>query len=237
MGMKKEKTMRIPTHVAFIMDGNGRWAKRRLMPRSYGHKKAVDTVTEVVEACFEKGIRYVSLFAFSTENWNRPKEEVDALFDLLRQYFQQGIKRLLKNGVRLRVMGDISRLPTDVRDEIDNAVKNTEQYTDYVLNIGINYGGRDEIVRAVNRAIAQNSGKITEQDFASFLDTAGMPDPDLVVRTSGEKRVSNFMMYQMAYAELYFPKTLWPDFSKKHVERCIRVFSKRKRRFGGLKDD
>lgn len=235
--MKKNKIKRIPNHVAFIMDGNGRWAKRRLMPRSYGHKKAVDTVTEVVEACFERGIRYVSLFAFSTENWNRPKEEVDALFNLLRQYFQTGIKRLLKNGVRLRVMGDLSRLPGDVRTDIENAIKSTEEYTDFVLNIGINYGGRDEIVRAVNRALSQNASEITEEGFSALLDTAGMPDPDLIVRSSGEKRVSNFMMYQMAYAELYFPKTLWPDFSKKHVDRCIRVYNKRKRRFGGLKDD
>ncbi|MBR2616791.1 MAG: di-trans,poly-cis-decaprenylcistransferase [Clostridia bacterium] len=235
--MKKNKIKRIPTHVAFIMDGNGRWAKRRMMPRSYGHKKAVDTVTEVVEACFEKGIRYVSLFAFSTENWNRPKEEVDALFSLLRQYFQTGIKRLLKNGVRLRVMGDLSRLPADVREDIESAIKSTEEFSEYVLNIGINYGGRDEIVRAVNRALSQNAKEVTEEGFSALLDTAGMPDPDLIVRSSGEKRVSNFMMHQMAYAELYFPKTLWPDFGKKHVERCIRVYNKRKRRFGGLKND
>ena len=230
--MKKERTP-LPQHVAFIMDGNGRWAKKRLMPRSYGHKKAVDNVTEVVEYCFSKGIKYISLFAFSTENWSRPKEEIETLFDLLRNYFTVKIKQLLKEGVRLRVMGDLSRLPEDVRADLEAAIQQTEGNDRFVLNVGINYGGRDEILRACNRLAAQGKS-VTEENFRAALDTAGMPDPDLVVRTSGEKRISNFMIYQMAYAELCFPKTLWPDFHKKDVDRCLKIYAKRNRRFGGV---
>lgn len=231
--MKKELAP-LPKHVAFIMDGNGRWAKKRLMPRSYGHKMAVENVTEVVEYCFSKGIKYISLFAFSTENWNRSKEEIDALFDLLRKYFTVKIKQLLKEGVRLTVMGDLSRLPEDVRKDLEAAIAQTQQNDKFILNVGINYGGRDEILRACNKLLAQGKNAVTEADFRSALYTADIPDPDLVVRTSGEVRISNFMIYQMAYSELYFPKTLWPDFHKKDVDRCLKVYAKRNRRFGGV---
>ena len=216
------------------MDGNGRWAKKRLMPRSYGHKMAVENVTEVVEYCFSKGIKYISLFAFSTENWNRSKEEIDALFDLLRKYFTVKIKQLLKEGVRLTVMGDLSRLPEDVLKDLEAAIAQTQQNDKFILNVGINYGGRDEILRACNKLVAQGKNAVTEADFRSALYTADIPDPDLVVRTSGEVRISNFMIYQMAYSELYFPKTLWPDFHKKDVDRCLKVYAKRNRRFGGV---
>ena len=219
-----EQNLPLPRHVAFIMDGNGRWAKKRLMPRSYGHKKAVDNVTEVVEYCFSRGIKYISLFAFSTENWNRPQEEIETLFDLLRKYFTVKIKDLLKDGVQLRLMGDLSVLPEDIRSDLLGAVESTAKNDRYVLNVGINYGGRDEIVRAANRLIAAGKTQITKEDLASALDTAGIPDPDFVVRTSGEERISNFMLYQMAYAELYFPKTLWPDFHKKDVDDCLKVY-------------
>ena len=231
--MKKELAP-LPTHIAFIMDGNGRWAKKRLMPRSYGHKTAVENVTEVVEYCFSKGIKYISLFAFSTENWNRPQEEVETLFDLLRKYFTVKIKQLLTEGVRLTIMGDLSRLPDDVRQDLEEAVIQTQQNDRFVLNIGINYGGRDEILRACNKLIAQGKSNVTESDFRSALYTADLPDPDLVVRTSGEERISNFMIYQMAYSELCFPKTLWPDFHKKDVDRCLKIYAKRNRRFGGV---
>ncbi|MBQ1269621.1 MAG: di-trans,poly-cis-decaprenylcistransferase [Clostridia bacterium] len=232
--MLKKELAPLPKHVAFIMDGNGRWAKKRLMPRSYGHKMAVENVTEVVEYCFSKGIKYISLFAFSTENWNRSKEEIDALFDLLRKYFTVKIKQLLKEGVRLTVMGDLSRLPEDVREDLEAAIAQTQQNDKFILNVGINYGGRDEILRACNKLIAQGKNAVTEADFRSALYTADIPDPDLVVRTSGEVRISNFMIYQMAYSELYFPKTLWPDFHKKDVDRCLKVYAKRNRRFGGV---
>ena len=224
----------LPRHIAFIMDGNGRWAKERHMPRTFGHKKAMDNVEEVVDYCFNRGIRYVSLFAFSTENWNRPKEEVDTLFDILRKYFTRLLSRLLKDGVKFRPMGDLSPLPKDVREQILDAAEKTKNNDRFVLNIGINYGGRDDIVRAVNRMIKDGKTEITEADLSAYLDTAEMPDPDLVVRTSGEERISNFMIYQMAYSELYFPKTLWPDFHKENVEDCIREFSKRNRRYGGV---
>ncbi len=229
-----EQNLPLPRHIAFIMDGNGRWAKKRLMPRSYGHKKAVDNVTEVVEYCFSRGIKYISLFAFSTENWNRPQEEVETLLGLLRKYFTVKIKDLLKGGVKLRLMGDLSVLPEDIRSDLLGAVESTAKNDRYVLNVGINYGGRDEIVRAANRLIAAGKTQITKEDLASALDTAGIPDPDFVVRTSGEERISNFMLYQMAYAELYFPKTLWPDFHKKDVDDCLKVYQKRHRRFGGV---
>ena len=232
--MLKKELAPLPKHVAFIMDGNGRWAKKRLMPRSYGHKMAVENVTEVVEYCFSKGIKYISLFAFSTENWNRSKEEIDALFDLLRKYFTVKIKQLLKEGVRLTVMGDLSRLPEDVREDLEAAIAQTQQNDKFILNVGINYGGRDEILRACNKLLAQGKNAVTEADFRSALYTADIPDPDLVVRTSGEVRISNFMIYQMAYSELYFPKTLWPDFHKKDVDRCLKVYAKRNRRFGGV---
>ena len=232
--MLKKELAPLPKHVAFIMDGNGRWAKKRLMPRSYGHKMAVENVTEVVEYCFSKGIKYISLFAFSTENWNRSKEEIDALFDLLRKYFTVKIKQLLKEGVRLTVMGDLSRLPEDVRKDLEAAIAQTQQNDKFILNVGINYGGRDEILRACNKLVAQGKNAVTEADFRSALYTADIPDPDLVVRTSGEVRISNFMIYQMAYSELYFPKTLWPDFHKKDVDRCLKVYAKRNRRFGGV---
>lgn len=232
--MLKKELAPLPKHVAFIMDGNGRWAKKRLMPRSYGHKMAVENVTEVVEYCFSKGIKYISLFAFSTENWNRSKEEIDALFDLLRKYFTVKIKQLLKEGVRLTVMGDLSRLPEDVRKDLEAAIAQTQQNDKFILNVGINYGGRDEILRACNKLLAQGKNAVTEADFRSALYTADIPDPDLVVRTSGEVRISNFMIYQMAYSELYFPKTLWPDFHKKDVDRCLKVYAKRNRRFGGV---
>ena len=204
------------------------------MPRSYGHKTAVENVTEVVEYCFSKGIKYISLFAFSTENWNRPQEEVETLFDLLRKYFTVKIKQLLTEGVRLTIMGDLSRLPDDVRQDLEEAVIQTQQNDRFVLNIGINYGGRDEILRACNKLIAQGKSNVTESDFRSALYTADLPDPDLVVRTSGEERISNFMIYQMAYSELCFPKTLWPDFHKKDVDRCLKIYAKRNRRFGGV---
>ena len=229
------ENMKIPVHVGFIMDGNGRWATERKKPRTYGHRKAVANVTEVVQRCFELGVETVSLYAFSTENWKRPKEEVDALFDLLRKYFNRQIKKILKNGVRLTVMGDISALPEPVREDIVKSVESTKGKVGKTLNIGINYGGRAEIVRAANKLIEEGKSNITEEEFSKALYTGDLKDPDLIVRTGGEKRLSNFMLYQMAYSELYFSDKMWPDFHAEDVDEVFLEYGNRHRRFGKIK--
>lgn len=232
MAMEDEK--RLPRHIGFIMDGNGRWAKERRRPRTYGHSKAVGNVTEIVEYCFKRGIEVVSLFAFSTENWKRPKEEVETLFGLIKKYFTKHIKKILKEGVRLEVMGDLSKLPPDIQEDIKKSVDSTKDNDKRVLNIGINYGGRSEIVSAVNKLIASGAENVTEEAFERELYTHRLPDPDIVVRTSGEMRISNFMLYQMAYSELYFTDKFWPDFHKEDVEDVLEEYANRQRRFGAV---
>ncbi len=232
--MAMEDENRLPRHIGFIMDGNGRWAKERRRPRTYGHSKAVGNVTEIVEYCFKRGIEVVSLFAFSTENWKRPKEEVETLFGLIKKYFTKHIKKILKEGVRLEVMGDLSKLPPDIQEDIKKSVDSTKGNDKRVLNIGINYGGRSEIVNAVNRLIASGAENVTEETFERELYTHRLPDPDIVVRTSGEMRISNFMLYQMAYSELYFTDKFWPDFHKEDVEDVLKEYANRQRRFGAV---
>lgn len=224
----------LPGHIAIIMDGNGRWAKRRLMPRTYGHSQGVKNVIEIVEYAFNLGIKTVSLYAFSTENWSRPKEEVDKLFDLIRKYFIDNINKLLKEGVRLQVMGDIKQLPADIYKDIKSSIERTAKNSKHVLNIGINYGSRTEILRAVNTIIKSGVNEVDEDSFKNYLYTSKLCDPDLIIRTSGESRLSNFMLYQSAYSELYFTKKLWPDFHKKQLDKALKSYSKRKRRFGGV---
>jgi len=221
-------------HIGFIMDGNGRWAKKRLMPRSYGHKEGVKNVLEIVEYAFDLGIKTVSLYAFSTENWSRPKEEIDLLFDLIRKYFKDNINKLLKEGVRLQIMGDISNLPADIFDDFSKSLERTKNNDKHILNIGINYGGRVEIVRAVNNIIGDGVKNITEEIFRKYLYTADISDPDLIIRTSGESRLSNFLLFQAAYSELYFTKTLWPDFHKKELDKALEDYKSRNRRYGGV---
>ncbi len=232
--MAMEDENRLPRHIGFIMDGNGRWAKERRRPRTYGHSKAVGNVTEIVEYCFKRGIEVVSLFAFSTENWKRPKEEVETLFGLIKKYFTKHIKKILKEGVRLEVMGDLSKLPPDIQEDIKKSVDSTKGNDKRVLNIGINYGGRSEIVNAGNRLIASGAENVTEETFERELYTHRLPDPDIVVRTSGEMRISNFMLYQMAYSELYFTDKFWPDFHKEDVEDVLKEYANRQRRFGAV---
>ena len=232
--MAMEDENRLPRHIGFIMDGNGRWAKERRRPRTYGHSKAVGNVTEIVEYCFKRGIEVVSLFAFSTENWKRPKEEVETLFGLIKKYFTKHIKQILKEGVRLEVMGDLSKLPPDIQEDIKKSVDSTKDNDKRVLNIGINYGGRSEIVNAVNKLIASGAENVTEETFERELYTHRLPDPDIVVRTSGEMRISNFMLYQMAYSELYFTDKFWPDFHKEDVEDVLKEYANRQRRFGAV---
>jgi undecaprenyl diphosphate synthase len=228
-----------PRHVAIIMDGNGRWAKQRSRPRSFGHAEGVEALRRTVEAAGELGIEYLTVFGFSTENWRRPVEEVNALFDLLRLYVARDLARLVKEGVRVRVIGDRSGLQSDIAEIIEKAERNTEANNRCNLTIAFNYGGRDEIARAARRAAADVAAgnlravDITPERFETYLDTAGLPAPDLLIRTSGENRLSNFMLWQAAYSELVFADVLWPDFDKAALEAALEIYAKRERRFGG----
>lgn len=224
----------VPRHVGIIMDGNGRWAKQRGKPRSYGHKKGADVIDEVVTACFERGADAVSLYAFSTENWVRPKEEVDAIFGLLGILIDKKLAKLIKREVKLIISGDISSLPERLRKKCSNAVQKSGKFKGKVLNVALNYGSRAEITRAVNVALGSGRTEITEEDISAGLYTAGLPDIDLVIRTSGEMRLSNFFLWQCAYAEFYFTDVLWPDFHKEELDKAFEWYSHRKRRFGGV---
>lgn len=224
----------VPRHVGIIMDGNGRWAKQRGKPRSYGHKKGADVIDEVVTACFERGADAVSLYAFSTENWVRPKEEVDAIFGLLGILIDKKLAKLIKNEIKLIISGDISPLPESLRKKCSNAVQKSGKFKGKVLNVALNYGSRTEITRAVNVALGSGRTEITEEDISAGLYTAGLPDIDLVIRTSGEMRLSNFFLWQCAYAEFYFTDVLWPDFHKEELDKAFEWYSHRKRRFGGV---
>ncbi len=228
-----EKT---PNHIGIIMDGNGRWAKQRGKIRSFGHKAGSDNVDRVVSYAFSKGVRTLSLYAFSSENWARPKEEVDELMRLLEVYFKKFLKKVLKNDIRLFVMGDISALSTKLQKIIIDAMEKSKNNTSHVLNIGLNYGARQEIVTAVKKLIKENK-EITEQSILENLYTAPFGEPDLIIRTGGELRLSNFMLYQGAYSELYFTDVLWPDFDEVELDKAIESFSKRKRRFGALEEE
>lgn len=230
--MDESKT--VPRHVGIIMDGNGRWAKLRGKPRSYGHKKGADIIDEVVSACFDSGTEAVSLYAFSTENWVRPKEEIETIFGLLGILLDKKFSRLVKQRVRLIISGDITPLPEKLRVKCLNAIEKTKDFTGRTLNVALNYGSRTEITRACNLALRSGKTEITEEDVAANLYTAGLPDIDLVIRTSGEMRLSNFFLWQCAYAEFYFTDVLWPDFHKDELEKAFEWFSHRKRRFGGV---
>lgn len=234
--MKKE-SFKLSTpinHIAFIMDGNGRWAKKRLLPRHLGHKEGCLRIIEILRACKELGVKAMSLYAFSTENWKRPKDEIDHLFDYLDEFFKREIDNLMKDDVQVRTMGDLTRLPPHTQNTIKEAKERTKNNKTVILNICLNYGGRDEIVRAINKAINENNGEITEEKFATYLDSTGLPEVDLLIRTSGEQRLSNYMLWQMAYAEFIFTPTYWPDFKREHLIECLKEFESRNRRFGGL---
>lgn len=225
---------RIPRHVGIIMDGNGRWAKLRGKQRSYGHKKGAEVIDEIVSECFDKGIEAVSLYAFSTENWIRPKEEVNVIFGLLGLLLNSKFKKLMREKVRLIVSGDLSAIPENLRKRCEEVMALTADFTGRTLNVAVNYGSRAEIVRACN-AIAQDGIKpVTEEEIEKRLYTAGLPDIDLVIRTSGEMRLSNFFLWQCAYAEFYFTDVLWPDFHANDLDEALEWYSGRKRRFGGV---
>ena len=223
----------VPAHIAIIMDGNGRWAKRRLMPRSYGHKQGMERMIGLMEHAFEIGVDHITVYALSTENLNRPKEELEGLFDLVRKYFNEYMGRICARGVFLRILGDSTLLPQDIQRILKEAEENTRKYKDSgkSVNIAFCYGARDEIVRAVNLAVDRGE-KVTQESFSQLLYTGEIPDPDLLIRTGKEIRLSNFLLYQAAYTELYFSKKMFPEFSNKDLDRAIAEYNGRTRRFG-----
>ena len=236
---------KIPKHVAIILDGNGRWAKKRGLPRNFGHLKGCDNVEPVCKAAFNLGIKYITMYAFSTENWKRPQAEVDELMKLLAKYMKDAMKLSVKNNMRVRIIGDKTGLSDELNKLINELEDLSKEFTGLQLQIAVNYGGRDDIRRAFKNIImeADKSGKtyneladsLTEEIISKNLDTADIPDPDLMIRTSGEQRLSNYLVWQLAYAEYFFTDTLWPDFGKKDLEEAIEFYSGRDRRFGGLK--
>lgn len=229
------KINKIPTHIAIIMDGNGRWATRRGLPRNLGHKEGVQAIERTILACQRFGIKYCTFFAFSTENWKRSKEEIDGIFSLLREYLNKNDNIFLEKNVKVQSIGVIDPFPEDLKTSLSRIKKQTENFDNLVVTFALNYGGRNDIVRAVNTLIKKGNKEINEKQLLESLDTGNMPEPDLVIRTSGEQRISNFLLYQMAYSELYFPKIYWPDFNEKHLYKALKKYQKRDRRFGGVR--
>ena len=242
MGDTVTEGKKIPQHVAIILDGNGRWAKSKGMPRNYGHVQGAKTVEVICEEAYRMGIQYLTVYAFSTENWDRPADEVDALMGLLRNYMKTCLKTAAKNNMCVRVIGDKSRLDEDIRKRIGELEEATKENTGLHFQIAINYGGRDEIVRAVRKlADRVKDGtlapeEITQERLGNALDTAGIPEPDLLIRTCGEQRISNFLLWQLAYTEFYFTPVAWPDFSKEELEKAVDAYNKRDRRYGLVKE-
>ena len=235
--------MSVPNHVAIILDGNGRWAKAKGLPRTAGHVQGAKTVEDICEIAYNMGINYLTVYAFSTENWNRPQDEVDTLMNLLRSYMKNCLKRAQKNNMCVRVLGDKTRLDDDIREKIAKLEEATAANTGLHFQIAINYGSRDEITRAVRKIAEKAADKelspadINEMSIAKELDTAGLPDPDLLIRTSGEQRLSNFMLWQLAYTEFYYTPVHWPDFNKAELEKAVESYQKRDRRYGLVKED
>jgi len=231
------KVDRIPTHVAIIMDGNGRWAKMRGLSRNVGHRVGAESVRDVIRVSLELGIKYLTLFAFSTENWNRPEEEVRGLMHLLKGLLQNEVEFIYREGISIRVIGRLGRLPGDVLKVVKKAMELTEDNSKLYLYLAISYGGRAEIVDAVNRIISEGRREIDEESFRKYLYAPEAPDPDLLIRTAGEKRISNFLLWQLAYTELYFTDTLWPDFRRDEFIEAIEDYSRRIRRFGRVVEE
>ena len=229
-------TGRIPHHVGIIMDGNGRWAELRGLPRIEGHRRGAERSKEIIECASELGLRSLTLYAFSTENWQRPSAEVSTLMKLLEVYLKKELDRLMRDGIVFRAIGEIWRLPEHIQSVIKHAEEKTSSNNGMILVTALSYSGRNEIVRAVRKILRSGivADALTEEVFSSFLDTAGIPPPDLIIRTSGEKRISNFLLWQAAYAELYFTETLWPDFSKDEFLLAIQDYQQRERRFGAI---
>lgn len=225
----------IPKHIAIILDGNGRWAKKRLLPRAMGHKAGCETLEKIVEDCARLGVSYLTVYGFSTENWKRSEEEVSALMNLFRLYMKKLMEVANNNNVLVKMIGDKSRFAADIIEGIDKLVDSTKNNTGMVFTFAVNYGSRDEIKRAISNIISDNikAEDISEELISSYLDTAGTPDPDLLIRTSGEFRISNYLLWQIAYSEIYITDTLWPDFNKNELIKAIENYNQRERRFGG----
>ena len=238
-----KENLKMPNHVAIILDGNGRWAKAKGLPRNYGHVQGAKTVEEICEVAYKMGIQYLTVYAFSTENWNRPQDEVDALMKLLRNYMKNCLKTAEKNRMCVRVLGDKTRLDEDIRTRIEELEEATKNNDGLHFQIAINYGGRDELVRAAKKLAEKiASGALAPEDINeasvnSFLDTAGIPDPDLLIRTCNEQRISNFLLWQLAYTEFYFTPVPWPDFTKEELVKAVEAYNRRDRRYGGLKEE
>lgn len=236
----QDNELQIPKHVAIILDGNGRWAKKKKMPRNYGHAQGSKNVETICEKAYKMGIQYLTVYAFSTENWKRPKDEIDALMKLLQSYLETSIKTSTKNNMCVRVIGDTSKLSEDIKKSIAALEEASKNNTGLKFQVAINYGSRDEILRAVKRIagnVKENKteiDQIDEEAFAKCLDTYGIPDPDLLIRTSGEQRLSNFLLWQLAYTEFYFTDVLWPDFDEKELKKAVEYYSSRTRKFGGI---
>jgi undecaprenyl diphosphate synthase len=232
---------KIPTHIAIIMDGNGRWARKRKLPRALGHRAGVESIRRIVKECNKLGVKYLTLYAFSTENWNRPLPEVDSLMNLLVEYLKNELTELNSNDVVINSIGDISKLPGVCKAELDHAYAKTKNNKGLVLNLALNYGGRNEIIDAVKDMYSDliskkiSQGEITEELFSKYMYTSEMPDPDLIIRPSGELRLSNFLLWQSAYSELWFSDINWPDFHEKQLKLAISEYQKRDRRFGKVK--
>lgn len=232
----KEKIdfLKLPQHVAIIMDGNGRWAQNKFLPRFIGHTNGVKTVKNIVELASSINIKVLTLYAFSTENWKRPKDEIFGLMTLLGSYLKSELASMMKNNISFRVLGDTSKLPEEIQNEISNVCKKTKDNTGLILNIALNYGSRQEILKAVKNIIDKKIDNPTEQDISDNLYTKFLPDPDLLIRTSGEMRISNFLLWQIAYSEIYVTDVLWPDFSEEEFYKAIFEYQKRVRKFGGI---
>lgn len=235
--------MRVPNHIAIILDGNGRWAKKKGMPRSYGHVKGCANLETICYDIKDLGVKYLTVYAFSTENWKRSKDEVETLMKLFRNYLKKCIKISTKNKMRMKVIGDISAFDPDIQESIRVLEEHSSQYDEIYFQLALNYGSRDEIVRGTRRMLQDcrdgklNPEDLTEARFSDYLDTAGVPDPDLMIRTSGELRLSNFLLWQLAYTEFYFTQVAWPDFNKDELIKAIEKYNERDRRYGGVKEE
>lgn len=233
-------TIKIPKHIAIMMDGNGRWAKKRFMPRTFGHRQGAKTLKNICKDTYDLGVEYLTVYTFSTENWRRPKDEVDGLMTLLKEYLNKIVKMSISNNMRVKIIGNVKNLDDEFQSLINNLEKATENCTGLKLQLALNYGGKDEIIRATKKIALEclnnkiDVSIINEELFASHMDTIDIPEPDLFIRTGGEKRLSNFLLWEMSYTELYFTDVLWPDFKKDDLEKAIYDFSKRDRRYGNV---
>ncbi|MER3446509.1 MAG: hypothetical protein C4291_06520 [Candidatus Dadabacteria bacterium] len=238
-GKLESLLIKVPKHIVIIMDGNGRWANRKGLDRISGHREGMKSVKSVVKAARELGIEAVTLYAFSAQNWKRPKGEVDSLMELLKQYLIKEANRLVEKGIRLNAIGRLTELPPDVYETLIETIEKTKECKEMTLTLALSYGGREEIVDAVKKIISTWNGSykdLNEEDFSQFLYTANLPDPDLLIRTSGEMRLSNFLLWQLAYTEIYVTKTLWPDFRRRHFIKALLNYQSRERRFGLTSD-